>query len=83
MTAPHSPAGSPSPVETGVQDAVEKAILSVDGGLRRLSVAGRTDTGVHATGQVAHVDLEKDWRPFRLKEALNAWLRDLGTGGGA
>jgi tRNA pseudouridine38-40 synthase len=66
------------PGGTGVQDAVEKAILSVDGGLRRLSVAGRTDTGVHATGQVAHVDLEKDWRPFRLKEALNAWLRDLG-----
>jgi tRNA pseudouridine38-40 synthase len=62
----------------GVQDTVEKAIMAIDGGLRRLSVAGRTDAGVHATGQVAHVDLVKEWRPFRLKEAINAWLRDLG-----
>jgi tRNA pseudouridine38-40 synthase len=66
------------PEGTGVQDAVERAILAVDGGLRRLSVAGRTDAGVHATAQVAHVDLEKDWVPFRLKGALNAWLRELG-----
>jgi tRNA pseudouridine38-40 synthase len=66
------------PEGTGVQDAVERAIAAIDGGLRRLSVAGRTDAGVHAIGQVAHVDLVKEWRPFRLKEAINAWLREIG-----
>lgn len=62
----------------GVQDTVERAILKIEGDLRRTHAAGRTDRGVHATGQVIHVDLEKAWLPFRLQEALNAWLRDLG-----
>ena len=62
----------------GVQDTVERAILAIEGELRRTHAAGRTDRGVHATGQVIHVDLAKNWAPFRLQEALNAWLRDLG-----
>jgi tRNA pseudouridine38-40 synthase len=62
----------------GVQDAVEAAILKVDGQAVRIHAAGRTDTGVHATGQIAHADLEKPWRAFQLREALNAWLRKLG-----
>ena len=37
--------------------------------------AGRTDTGVHALGQVAHVDLEKDWPADTVRDALNAHLR--------
>lgn len=58
----------------GVQDAIERAIAKMNEGLRRLIVAGRTDAGVHALGQVAHVDLAKDWDPFVLMSALNAHL---------
>jgi tRNA pseudouridine38-40 synthase len=58
----------------GVQDAVEKAIAKIDGQEVRIHAAGRTDTGVHATGQIAHADLQKPWRAFQLREALNAWL---------
>jgi tRNA pseudouridine38-40 synthase len=37
--------------------------------------AGRTDAGVHALGQVAHFDLEKDWPTDTVRDALNAHLR--------
>lgn len=58
-----------------VQEALETAILAFCGEDVRTQTAGRTDAGVHATGQVVHVDLGKDWDPFRVSEALNSHLR--------
>ena len=58
-----------------VQGAVEAALAKLEPGPHTIAAAGRTDAGVHATAQVAHVDLAKDWDPFRLASALNAHLR--------
>jgi tRNA pseudouridine38-40 synthase len=57
-----------------IQGAIEKAILAFSGQTARLTTAGRTDTGVHATGQVLHFDLDKAWRPEVVRDALNAYL---------
>ena len=59
-----------------VQGAVERAVLAFSGEAVRLQAAGRTDTGVHATGQVVHVDLEKAWPVATVRNALNAHLID-------
>ncbi|AZL58697.1 tRNA pseudouridine(38-40) synthase TruA [Tabrizicola piscis] len=58
-----------------VQGAVEAALAKLEPGPHTIAAAGRTDAGVHATAQVAHVDLTRDWDPFRLAAALNAHLR--------
>lgn len=58
-----------------VQGAVEAAVGRIEPLGAAIMGAGRTDAGVHAVGQVAHVDLGRDWEPFRLGEALNAHLR--------
>ncbi len=58
-----------------VQETVEAALARLSPAPVRVQGAGRTDTGVHASGQVAHVDLERAWDPFRLMEAINAHLR--------
>lgn len=57
-----------------VQGAVERAIHAFCGEIVRLQAAGRTDAGVHATAQVVHVDLTKDWRAAVVRDALNAHL---------
>jgi len=57
-----------------VQESIERAVNAFCGEELRLQAAGRTDTGVHATGQVLHVDLEKDWKPAVVRDALNAHL---------
>lgn len=61
-----------------VQAAIEAALARLDPGFAagaRIAAAGRTDAGVHATGQVAHADLAREWDPFRLAQALNWHLR--------
>jgi tRNA pseudouridine38-40 synthase len=57
-----------------VQGAIEAAVLGFSGEIVRIHAAGRTDTGVHATGQVIHVDLARDWKPEVVMNALNAHL---------
>ncbi|MDO9474261.1 MAG: tRNA pseudouridine(38-40) synthase TruA [Caulobacter sp.] len=57
-----------------IQGAIEAAALGFTGETVRIHAAGRTDTGVHATGQVIHVDLAKDWKPEVVMNALNAHL---------
>ncbi len=61
--------------QPSVQGAIEAALARLEPREHRIAAAGRTDAGVHATGQVAHCDLDKDWDPFRLSEALNYHLR--------
>jgi tRNA pseudouridine38-40 synthase len=58
-----------------VQGVVSDAILAFAGERALVSGAGRTDAGVHALGQVAHVDLAKDWDGDVVRDALNAHLR--------
>jgi tRNA pseudouridine38-40 synthase len=58
-----------------VQGVITQAIAAFADEKVTVHGAGRTDAGVHALGQVAHVDLARDWRPDRLRDALNANLR--------
>jgi tRNA pseudouridine38-40 synthase len=61
-----------------VQAAVEHAILAFSGEQATIRGAGRTDAGVHALGQVAHVDLTRDWPADRVMGAVNAHLELAG-----
>ncbi|SFS20322.1 tRNA pseudouridine(38-40) synthase TruA [Yoonia litorea] len=61
--------------QPSVQGAIETALAKLEPREHTIAAAGRTDAGVHATGQVAHCDLQKDWDPFRLSEALNYHLK--------
>ena len=58
-----------------VQAALEHAIFNLSGEAVTVTGAGRTDAGVHALCQVAHFDLEKEFAPGRLRDALNYHLR--------
>lgn len=60
--------------QPSVQGALEAAVKAFSGQDIRIAAAGRTDTGVHATGQVVHVDLERDWPAETVMNALNAYL---------
>jgi tRNA pseudouridine38-40 synthase len=58
-----------------VQSALTDAIAAFAGTRTMVSGAGRTDAGVHALGQVAHVDLDKDWDNDSVRDAINFHLR--------
>jgi tRNA pseudouridine38-40 synthase len=57
-----------------VQGEIERAVTAFSGEAVRIHAAGRTDTGVHATGQVIHFDLARDWDPRVVMNAVNAHL---------
>ena len=58
-----------------VQGVLTAAIEALSGEKTLVQGAGRTDAGVHARGQVAHVDLAKDWDTDTIRDALNAHIR--------
>jgi tRNA pseudouridine38-40 synthase len=58
-----------------VQGAIAAAVTAFSGETVPVQGAGRTDAGVHALGQVAHVDLTKDWNVDNVRDALNFHLR--------
>lgn len=58
-----------------VQAEIVQAIAKFTGEEVAVKGAGRTDSGVHAHGQVAHFDLTQDWQPFRIQQALNYHLK--------
>ncbi len=62
---------------TGVQQAIEEAILGFSGETVTVHAAGRTDSGVHATGQTIHFDLVRRFPPETVSNALNAHLKGV------
>ena len=58
-----------------IQGALTDAIAAFTGERAAVHGAGRTDAGVHARGQVAHVDLAKQWNNDTVRDAINFHLR--------
>jgi tRNA pseudouridine38-40 synthase len=58
-----------------VQGVLTDAIAAFAGERAAVQGAGRTDAGVHALGQVAHVDLTKEWDNDTVRDAINFHLR--------
>lgn len=58
-----------------VQEAIEKAMSQFAQHEVTVFAAGRTDAGVHARGQVIHVDFEKPWQTYKIMEATNGLLK--------
>ena len=58
-----------------IQDAVENAIAAFCDERVRIYAAGRTDSGVHALGQVIHFDLQKEALPDKVRDGLNYHLK--------
>lgn len=58
-----------------VQGAINVALKKLDPYCSGVTGSGRTDAGVHAIGQVGHLDLKKNWDSSQLQQALNFHLR--------
>ncbi|MFL6774817.1 MAG: tRNA pseudouridine(38-40) synthase TruA [Sphingomicrobium sp.] len=58
-----------------VQQTLEEAVQRMTGEQPQFIAAGRTDAGVHALAMTAHVDIERELTPHRLREGLNALVR--------
>jgi len=58
-----------------IQQALEEAVFRIAGEETLVQGAGRTDAGVHALGQVAHCDIEKEIAAEKLKDAINYHLK--------
>lgn len=59
----------------GVQQVIETGIKAFSGENATVLCAGRTDAGVHARGQVAHFDLERQWPAWKVRDAINMQTR--------
>ena len=62
------------PNRNTVQAEIERVLEKMTCTQIRIHHSGRTDAGVHAKGQVAHFDVDKDWEPWRLQNGLNGLL---------
>lgn len=60
-----------------VQEYLENVLELLSGKHSEVAAAGRTDAGVHALGQVAHIDFETSMEPWKIREAFNANLRQM------
>lgn len=58
-----------------VQGVLQSAVAIINGAAAAVHGSGRTDAGVHALGQVAHVELGRDWDCDVLRNAINANVR--------
>ena len=59
---------------TAIQDVIETAIAKITSQDLRIIMSSRTDSGVHAYGQVFHFDVEREYDLKKLKYSLNSLL---------
>ena len=59
-----------------VEEVLQKAIFQLSQEQVKITACGRTDTGVHALGQVVHFDMEKNLESRQVTLALNSYLRN-------